>query len=169
MIHRLVKWLALPALGSSLILPAFSSESTAASPTDKPAEAESAKKPAPPFHALTPGPMDGQIALVAAKVLEQRHYSHLPFDESVSSKFLDRYLDTLDPQHIHFLQSDLSDFASYRTNLSHLTLPRRGVPDASPGCEIFNRFLQRLEQRVAYADELLKAGQFTFDTDERIA
>jgi carboxyl-terminal processing protease len=168
MIYRFVSWLALLLVGSGLTLSSYSAESTPAMPADKSAEAESAEKAAPPIHDISPGPMDGQIAAVTAKVLEGRHYSHLPLDESVSGKFLDRYLDTLDPQHIHFLQNDLSEFASYRTNLSHLTLPRHGAPDASPGCVIFNRFLQRLDQRVAYADELLKTEKFTFDTDERI-
>ena len=40
--------------------------------------------------------------------------------------------------------------------------------DTRPACEIFNRFMERLEQRTAYADELLKHEKFTFDTDERI-
>src|SRR5258708_2760872 len=170
MIHRFVNRLALFVLSGGLVLPSYSQESTTAPPADKPSDAESVEKSAPPIHALSPGPMDGQIALVTAKLLESRHYSHLPFDESMSSKLLDHYLEALDPQHIHFLQSDLSDFASYRTNLSHLTVPahRDVPPNASPGCEVFNRFLDRLAQRVAYAHELLKTEQFAFDTDERI-
>ena len=56
-------------------------------------------------------------------MLTNYHYLRKPFDEVVSSQFLDRYLDTLDPQHIHFTQADLADFEPYRTNLNHLTLP----------------------------------------------
>ena len=50
------------------------------------------------------------------------HYLKKPFDESVSSQFLDRYLETLDPLHIHFTQGDLAQFERYRTNLTRLTL-----------------------------------------------
>src|SRR5512135_1223753 len=74
------------------------------------------------FHLITPGPIDGQIASVAARMLERYHYLRKPFDETVSSKFLDRYLEILDPMHIHFTQGDLAEFEVYRTNLSHLTL-----------------------------------------------
>src|SRR5215472_5254325 len=78
------------------------------------------------FHPLGPGPLDGPIALVTAKMLERFQYLRQPFNSEVSSKFLDRYLETFDPQHLHFLQSDLDQFEIYRTNLNHLTLPERG-------------------------------------------
>ena len=85
-------------------------------------------------------------------------------------KFLDRYLDTLDPQHIHFLQSDLADFEPWRTNLDRMILPeRRGTaPDVRPATIIFNRYVERLQQRVDYADEMLKNEKFAFDKDERV-
>src|SRR5260370_24630831 len=111
MIYRFVSWLALLLVGSGLTLPSYSAESAPAMPADKSAEAESAEKAAPPIHDINPGPMHGQLAAVTAKVLEGRHYSHLPLDESVSRKFLDHYLDTLDPQHIHSLHSDMSAFS----------------------------------------------------------
>ena len=53
-----------------------------------------------------------------------------PFDEAVSSQFLDRYLETLDPMHMHFTQGDLAEFERYRTNLAHLTA-RRETPRRS--------------------------------------
>jgi carboxyl-terminal processing protease len=118
------------------------------------------------FHPLAPGPIDGPIALVTAKMLERYQYLRQPFNDTVSSKFLDRYLESFDPQHLHFLQSDLDDFELYRTNLNHLTLSQH--PDAKPASVMFNRFVERLEQRVAYVDDLLKHDTFTFDTDERV-
>jgi carboxyl-terminal processing protease len=81
---------------------------------------------------------------------------------------LDRYVELYDPMHLHFTQGDLAEFEKYRTNLSRLTLNERGVADTRPGCEIFNRFVERLQQRVAYADELLKGEKFDFNTDDRI-
>ena len=62
-------------------------------------------------------------------------------------------------------QADRAEFEHYRTNLDRLTLVRH---DTRPACEIFNRFMERLQQRVAYADEMLKNEKFSFDTDERI-
>jgi carboxyl-terminal processing protease len=121
------------------------------------------------FHPVTPGPIDGQIATATAYMLTNYHYVKKPFDEAVSSQFLDRYLEMLDPQHVHFTQADLAEFEPYRTNLNHLTFPNHRLGgDTTPACEIFNRFVERLEQRTAYADDLLKHEKFTFDADERV-
>src|ERR1041385_3521512 len=63
---------------------------------------------------VNPGPDDGRIASVTAGLMEQLHYSHRPFDDALSSQFLDLYLESLDPQHLHFLQSDIAQFEHYR-------------------------------------------------------
>jgi carboxyl-terminal processing protease len=118
---------------------------------------------------LTPGPDDGRIAYVTARLMEEYHYSQQPLDEEMSEKFFDGYLETLDPQHLHFLQSDIAGFAHYRTNLDTLTVNDSGSANLKPAYEIFRCFLLRLQQHVAYVDELLKHDKFRFDTDERIA
>jgi len=131
--------------------------------------------PAPPegpetvlTNRLAPGLGDPEIGYVTARLLEQNHFLQHPFDDSISEKFFERYIETLDPQKLHFTQQDLDEFATYRTNLDNLTLSRRRAADTSPAYRIFNRFRERLEQRVNYAQELLKNEQFVFDTDERI-
>lgn len=118
---------------------------------------------------LTPGPNDGRIAYVTARMLEQNHYLRKSFDDDVSAKFFERYFETLDPQHIHFTQADIAEFAAYRTTLDDLTVTRQGVADTRPAYRIFTRFLERLQQRAAYAKEMLQHEPFVFDTDERIA
>ena len=115
-----------------------------------------------------PGPNDPRIAYVVAHNLEWYHYSQHLFDEAYSEKFFDRYLEALDPQHLHFLQSDLAEFSHYRTNLNHLTLTASAKANVDPAYEIFGRFLERLTERTAYAEELLKREKFDFDTDEQI-
>src|SRR2546421_2130551 len=45
-----------------------------------------------------------------------------PLNDEISSKFLDRYIETLDGLHLHFLKSDLEEFDQYRTVLDDLTL-----------------------------------------------
>ena len=117
---------------------------------------------------LRPGPTDGRIAFVTAKMLEKLHYTREPFGDKVSERFLEKYLEALDPQHLHFFQADLSEFDRYRTRLDNLTLAGSGVADVRPAYEIYNRFMKRLEQRAAYAEELLKAETFKFDTNDKI-
>ena len=109
---------------------------------------------------FAPNPNDGRIAYVAARLLETYHYSQHPLDAEISQKFFDGYLDTLDPQHLYFLKSDITEFAPFRTNLDTLTINNRGTADLTPALQIFQRFLERLKQRTAYEDKLLKRGEF---------
>ncbi len=117
---------------------------------------------------LSPGPNDGRIAYVTAQMLWQNHYSHHPLDNTYSEMFFDRYLEALDPQHLHFTQADLTEFNHYRDRLDDLTVTNKRTGDATPAFEIFNRFLQRLEQRVAFAEQELKQAKFEFTAEERM-
>lgn len=118
--------------------------------------------------ALAPSPDDGEIAYVTARALEQGHYRQHPFDDSYSEKFFDRYLESFDPQRLHFTQQDLKEFAAYRETLDNLTLAKRRAADTTPAYRIFNRFRERVDQRVAYVLDLLKNEKFEFDTDEQV-
>ena len=168
MIERSAARMLLLLLGCRLLLPLTYAEPITNPGQETTGTAETSLKSTNVLHTLSPGPLDGQIALVTARMLEKYHYLRQPFDDVISSKFLDRYLEMFDPQHLHFLQSDLAEFDRYRTNLDRLTLPERGAPDAKPAFEIFNRFVERLQQRVAFADQMLKNETFIFDTDERV-
>ncbi|MGH7975161.1 MAG: PDZ domain-containing protein, partial [Limisphaerales bacterium] len=117
---------------------------------------------------LTPGPNDGRIAYITARLMEDYQYSQQPLDGKMSGKFFDGYLETLDPQHLHFLQSDIAEFAHYRTNLDKLTINDSGKADLAPAYQMFQRFRERLRQRVAYVDDLLKHDKFKFNNDEHI-
>ena len=112
----------------------------------------------------SPGPHDGIIVETTADMLHDWHYRHLAFDTNLSARLFTNYLDTLDPLHLHFLQSDLDEFEKYRTTLGDLT--RQG--DTTPAYAIFNRYMERLEQRTAYMAELLKAGPLVFTNHEEM-
>ncbi len=123
---------------------------------------------AAPVTALKPGPNDGRIAYYTARLLEEFHYRQRPLDRELSEKFFDGFIDTLDSRHENFLQTDLAEFASFRTNLDTLTLGRQGKTDLSPAFLIYERFSQRFQQHTAYANELLRQDRFKFTTDEKI-
>ena len=167
MIERFAPRLLLLLLSGSLLLPSRAAQSANRAPDNQPPPAASTESSASAFHPVSPSLIDGRIAFLTAAMLEQEHYLKRPFDASASSKFFDLYFDTFDAQHRTFLQSNLAEFEHYRTNLNRLTLTERRVGDTTPACEIFNRFMERLEQRTAYVDDLLKHEKFTFDTDER--
>ena len=64
----------------------------------------------PTNNPIVPGPRDADIARLTGRLLERQHFSQMPFDKAVSAKFLDRYLESLDNQRLHFLQSDIEEF-----------------------------------------------------------
>src|SRR5688572_14465742 len=55
---------------------------------------------------LVEGQNDANIVKFVAGILQRQHYLRMEIDDEVSSKFLDRYLDSLDNLHIYFLESD---------------------------------------------------------------
>jgi len=176
--NRFVLQMLLLLLGWGLGFPLFSAEPATTPAAAAPASPATHDSATNVFHPVKPATDDGRIAWTTAAMLELHQYLTQPFDAALSAKFFDRYLETYDPQHLHFLRSDLAEFDHYRTNLHHLilgpntaNLHRPGTdfqPDTAPADEIFNRFMERLEQRVAYVNDLLQREKFTFDADERI-
>jgi carboxyl-terminal processing protease len=117
---------------------------------------------------LRPGPNDARIAFVTARLLEEFHYSQQLVDKDVSAKFFDAYLDGLDPRHENFLQADLTEFAPYRTNLDTFTVGSNATANLTPAYVIYRRYLERIQQHVAYVNELLAQNKFKFNTSEHI-
>ncbi len=101
---------------------------------------------------------EGNIAKLAARILEQSQYSHHALDKEMAGKFLERYLEELDGQHLDFLQSDLEEFAPYRTTLNELIK----AGNINPAQVVYDHFLHRLGERAAYVRELLKTETFVF-------
>lgn len=106
---------------------------------------------------------EANIARVTASLLQQSHFSSRHHNGDVSNRFLDQYLRILDGARLHFIESDLQEFEPYRAALEKLTLE---TGDTSPAQKIFGRFLERLEQRTAYATNLLQQGTFEFTVKE---
>ena len=124
--------------------------------------------PAPITTSLKPGPNDARIAFWAARLLEEYHYRQRPLDRDLSEKFFDGYVDSLDPRHENFLQSDLAEFDHFRTNLDVLTLGGRGAADLSPAFMVYDRYAQRFDQHNNYVNELLRSDRFKFTAEEKI-
>jgi carboxyl-terminal processing protease len=112
-----------------------------------------------PIGALAAADAEGNIARVIAALLERSHFAAHDRESDISGKFLDRYLDALDGAKLHFTAGDLEEFAPYRENLAELTLQ---AGDVAPAHRIYARFLERLEQRVAFVKAALSNEVFTF-------
>lgn len=113
-------------------------------------------------------PNNPRIAFATATLLGQYQYLQRPLDTELSERFFDLYINSLDPRHENFLQSDMADFNHYRTNLDTLTTGGRGIADLAPAYEIYERLIERTRQHTDYVDELLKQDKFKFAADETI-
>jgi carboxyl-terminal processing protease len=102
---------------------------------------------------------EANITRLATSLLEHSQFAHRSFDTDLAGTFLDRYIDSLDPTHSVFLQTDVAEFAGYRAMLSKAT---RDAGDTTAAQAIFQRYLQRLEQRESYSVEMLRTATFDF-------
>ncbi|WP_101757088.1 carboxy terminal-processing peptidase [Oceanicoccus sp. KOV_DT_Chl] len=98
--------------------------------------------------------------------LRQRHYIRQSLNDSLSSRIFDTYLEKLDGNRSFFLKSDLKEFEQYRLQLDD-TLSKG---DLEPGYIIFNRYQQRLVDRLSSIVEQLPemVASMDFDKDEAL-
>ena len=102
---------------------------------------------------LQPTDKDGIIGQLLAQQLPREHFSKHPFDETISKRAFDLYLKSLDPQKYYFYQSDIDEFKKDETEIcNQLT---SGKVDL--GFEIYNRFVQRFDERTMMVGEILKS------------
>lgn len=119
------------------------------------------KQPAP-VQRPKPGARDSVVTKVIAGLMPSQHVSGKEIDDTLSARALDLYLQTLDPLKLYFLQSDIDQFQRYSTVVDDHV--RAGNLDLA--YYIFERFTQRVDQRVATIRELLKTDfDFTIDED----
>jgi len=112
---------------------------------------------------LPPGPDNASITAVVVRQLVRQQYLHEQFDAKVASKFLDRYLDTLDPQHLLFFQSDLKEFEGVRNKLQEVTW---NDGDTAAAYTVFDRLLQRAQEQRDFVVAELKGDAPSFDKND---
>lgn len=110
-----------------------------------------------------PAPRDHRIALSVAVLLEKDHLLRRPLDDEISRRSLKSFLKMLDPIKIYFYQSDIDEFTLHENELDDLA--KKG--DVGLAYTVFERFLKRLDERVALVDDLL-ATEHDFAINERI-
>ena len=113
---------------------------------------------------LEPGPYEPGVVSAVATLLGYQHYEHELINDEISRKWLDRYVDTLDPSHMVFLEEDLASFASYAHALDDDVLS--GAPRLHAATEIYGVYVSRLEDRVAAALAVLDSPIDLTDDEE---
>jgi carboxyl-terminal processing protease len=118
------------------------------------------------LESLQPTPEQMLASLQTVELLRLSHYNKLRLNDELSSDIFDSYVKALDPQRSLFTAADIAIFERYRYSLDNL-LP---AGDLSVGFAIYKRQMDRLDQRLAYAQQLLDEGVDTLDfsTDQNI-
>lgn len=98
------------------------------------------------------------------KYIRNAHYLKPSIDDELSTKILDSFLSGLDPQRSFLLASDIREFEPYRFMLDDLL--KSG--DLKPVFTIYNRYQQRLVERLIFMIDVVESGigDLTFDEDE---
>ncbi|QDT66271.1 carboxy terminal-processing peptidase [Calycomorphotria hydatis] len=101
---------------------------------------------------------------LVSDMLERYHINHVHIDDDASKQLFERFIEQLDPLKVYFLQDDIEQFRLYETSLDNML--DRG--DASFAYEIYDKYLSRIDERMAYAQELVDSD-FDFTKNEEIA
>ncbi|MBL8854967.1 MAG: carboxy terminal-processing peptidase [Planctomycetaceae bacterium] len=98
------------------------------------------------------------------QLMNQFHLSKKKFDSGLAAEGLKMYFRNLDPMKLYFYQSDIEEF-SRRTDEVLKAWPDGKFELAF---DIFNRYLKRVQENVALADEWIDAD-FDFTVQEELA
>ncbi|WP_312366555.1 carboxy terminal-processing peptidase [Ensifer sp.] len=123
------------------------------------AQSASADVAAPPV--LKPIKQQAQAADLSAKFLSRYSYKPVPLDDELSAKVLDRFIKSLDPDRVIFLQADIDGFMSHRNEIDD-AIERQ---DLKIPFAIFNAYGKRITDRMTYARSIVKQD-FDFSTQE---
>lgn len=110
---------------------------------------------------LAPAAQEAKAAHLSAKLLTRYHYKSMPLNAGLSEKIFDRYLKSLDPEKLFFVQADIDQLAGDRTRLGDAIVKE----DLSIPFAIFNLYQRRAVERISYARTLVKKG-FDFERNE---
>lgn len=118
-------------------------------------------KPGAPDSRIAPLPEQGKTAAFTMYTLSRVHYRSLPLDDALSAQIFDSYLEAIDGDKLFLLKGDVAEFSAQKDKLDDAI--RNQELDAP--FTVFNRYVERVDERTAHARALLKRG-FDFTIDE---
>ena len=132
--NRRIHWLA----GLAAVL--LASQSVASTPkvqTDEP---------------LAPESRHEDIGKLVTQFVQKSHYLHIAVDDDLSSRVMDRYIESIDRNRVYLLASDIEFFEQYRHQLDDIV---RNEP-LDPVFDMFSIYRTRVRERFQFALTLLE-------------
>ncbi len=117
------------------------------------------KEPAPVLEELRPEPKHSGITAEILQRLTRGHYKSITLNDHVSGRIFDSYIKSMDPSRSYFSAADIGGFEPLRTHFDDLI--KDG--DLGPAFNIFNRYRQRLGERLRFLIGILDEGFETLD------
>lgn len=105
-----------------------------------------------------------------AGILQNSHYAQIEFDDALTERILSDYLEDLDPGKMYFTAKDVAEFErdfgpESRTPLHELLLRERTM---EPAEKIYGRYIEKVRERVTFAQKLAESARFGFDSDKSV-
>lgn len=107
----------------------------------------------------------GDLALRVTSMLEKEHFLREPFNDKMSKRVLDTYLEMLDFSRIYFTKEDVERFRKDYETMIDDQVHEEGIPAAY---DIYSVYQERVASRVRLARELAKPNTFTYDSDRTV-
>ena len=120
-----------------------------------------AQQPASP-PTLEPSQIQAQAANISAQFLERYAYKTVPLDDVLSAHIMNKFIKSLDPDRMLFMQSDIDRFLADSTKIDDAILNE----DLEIPFSIFNAYTRRVVDRMTFArSELKQDFDFTVHED----
>lgn len=115
---------------------------------------------------LKPEPEHSGISTEILRRLTRAHYQPITLNDQVSGRIFDSYISAMDPSRSYFSVADIDGFGPLRTRFDDLIK----AGDLGPAFKIFNRYRQRLDERLRFLIGVLDDGfeQLDFEKDESL-
>jgi carboxyl-terminal processing protease len=113
---------------------------------------------------LAPVSRHEKIGQLVTEFIQKSHYRHSDVNDDLSSRVLDRYIESLDSNRMYLLASDVAAFEQYRYMLDDMV---RAEP-LNPVFDMFSVYRTRVRERLAFALQQLETEpDFTVDEEYR--
>lgn len=110
---------------------------------------------------LSPEPKHRFASRLASRFMTSYHYRSPELDAEFSQRVFDQYLSVLDPNRMYFTAADIEALSKYSTYMADAVK----TADLEPAYDVFNRYVERADERIGHALGLLEEG-FDFSVDE---
>ncbi len=113
---------------------------------------------------LSPEERHEEVASLVTQFIQKSHYLHISVNDELSSKVMDKYLESLDGNRMYLLSGDIAYFEQYRDQFDDLVKSK----PLTPVFDIFQVYQTRVRDRLDYALALLEnEPDYTIDETYR--